>query len=431
MTAELLVISLLLCGVMLLNTSNTQIAAWPQLLFWSTAFTLGCGVCEILVLVSQNSCNILVSFAAVFQTTVFFYFSSIIVYLVLSVSIFLLTDEEQKWLHGVLYEPGYIYGENIWITQLKFICFVIIGAFGVLMAMIICWILQNVVTEQANKNFDKLIQADRILNVQQQNVAWGRHLRLHFLQVVLFGDCLSRYLIRVCNDAETSTGDKINSDKLHCFFSPFDIPPNADSSSQSSQSMEYGAFVLLNLMCDVVVQKRLSIITTKKTATGIDGAATQVASKRRNALGFVSFSTRKSGADVSLFRKHFVQNKRDLYVIMGTRAVQFAVFLIVFLAYVEQRFAFITEFLTILLALLVLVTIYTDFRDINAQETNIATKTDTSARKLNLQDIHESHFDDGTSTTGSNAVSFRYDVIDPAHVPGPVYIRPRLGLKSE
>ena len=418
LTVELLILSLLWCGIMLLNTSVTQVAAWPQLLFWSTALTLGAIGLQLLAMLANVSRDVLIICVSMLQCAVVYLFSNTVTYFVLSVGIFTLFEDEQKWLHGVLYEPGYRYNENIWVSQLKFILFTVMSCFGVLLGVIIVFLVRSVILDDNNAGSQgKVEQAlDVISERLQAGGAWGRYLRLHYLGLVLLSDCLARYLTRVCNDADTIRSNvHAENQNSHCFFTPLDIPAISDNSSPSTQALEYSAFVLLNFVCDIMVQQRFGILT-RSIATSVDYGTRSNTRK----------PTHMPSAQSKSMKSTLSNNRSSAYIIVGIRSVQFAVLLILLLVYMEQRISVISEYLSVLIVLVLLLTIYTDFRDLMLLFKPIDTKKVSSVLRKVLP------ANDGElPSDSSSALAFRYDVIDPGHAPGSVYMRTRLGLKME
>ena len=429
-------LTLLWCGIMLLSTSTTHVAAWPQLFFWSTALTFGAIGVQLLAMLANVSLHVMMLCVGVLQCAVFYLFSNTVIYFLLSVAIFTLSDEKQKWLHGVLYEPVYAYNENIWVSQLKFVFFTVMGSFGVLLGFILALLLRSVIFEdnavsnqnnlsdqsnQSNQNNQGQSEQtiDKILDRLAAGFSWGRYLRLHCLGLILFSDCLTRYLTRVCNDADIIASSAYSeSQDSHCFFTPLDIPAASDGSSASAQALEYSAFLLLNCLCDVMVEQRFCILA-RMIATS-ENYSSRSAFRKSKTTNSMPVQSQSKAAALS-------QNRSIAVIVFGVRSLQIAVLFLLLLVYMEQRFSFITEYLSVLIVLVVLLTILTDMRDFMAlyEPTNSKKPQHPTSRKYVSMDNGD------MSPKNANALAFRYDVMDPAHVPNSVFMRPRLGFKME
>ena len=377
LSIELLVLALLWLGLLFLHTADEQVAAWPQLFFWSTALTLG-GACMVIAATLGSSSRVWISVSlSALQSAFFYMLSGIVAYFVLSVAIFLLGDEQQKWLHGVLYEPSYAYQENRWVTQLKFVGFVVMGFFGVLGTLLV-FLLARGAAQSAGKASDDTANPQDVavvsVDIVAQSVGWGQLFRIHFIHTALLTDCLSRYLTRTCNDA----GQQGQS----CIFTPLDIPPKQNDSATATQCMEYGAFILVDLVCDVMVSRQHI-------------AATQ---------GKAQLSAR-----------------RVQYTIVATRAVQLASEMVLLVAYIEQRFAVLGEYLPVLFVLVFLATVYSDVRDLSMLQMlqmlqkGPQPKPFRSNRRLKSE----------SELRASNPLDFRDELTQVAQV------RHRLGVKNE
>ena len=235
LSVELFVLALLWLGILFLNTADEQVAAWPQLFFWSTAFALGTACIVIATTLGSSSRALISASLGALQSAFFYMLSGTVAYFVLSVAIFLLRDEQQNWLHGVLYEPSYAYQENVWVTQLKFVGFVVMGFFGVLGTLLVFLLARGAAQGSAVRESDDTASLQDVavvsVDIVTQSVAWGQLFRIHFIHTALLVDCLSRYLTRACNDA----GQQGQS----CPFTPLDIPPRQNDSATTTQCMEY------------------------------------------------------------------------------------------------------------------------------------------------------------------------------------------------
>ena len=264
LSVELFVLALLWLGILFLNTADEQVAAWPQLFFWSTAFALGTACMVIATTLGSSSHALISASIGALQSAFFYMLSGTVAYFVLSVAIFLLRAEQQNWLHGVLYEPSYAYQENVWVTQLKFVGFVVMGFFGVLGTLLV-FLLARGAAQSAGKESDDTASLPDVavvsVDIVTQSVGWGQLFRIHFIHTALLADCLSRYLTRMCNDA----GQQGQS----CLFTPLDIPPRQDDSATATQCMEYGAFILVDLVCDVMVSRQHVAMTQGRTQQSV------------------------------------------------------------------------------------------------------------------------------------------------------------------
>ena len=379
LSVELFVLALLWLGILFLNTADEQVAAWPQLFFWSTAFALGTAGIVIATTLGSSSRALISASLGALQSAFFYMLSGTVAYFVLSVAIFLLRDEQQNWLHGVLYEPSYAYQENVWVTQLKFVGFVVMGFFGVLGSLLV-FLLARGAAQSVGKESDDTASLQDVavvsVDIVTQSVAWGQLFRIHFIHTALLADCLSRYLTRVCNDAGR---DNAEQQGQACPFTPLDIPPRQNDSATATQCMEYGAFILVDLVCDVMVSRQHI-------------AATQ---------GKAPLSTR-----------------RVQYTIVATRAVQLAIEMVLLLAYIELRFAVLSEYLSVLLVLVFLATAYSDVRDLSMLQM-LQKGPQPKPFRSNRRHKFESEL------RASNPLDFRDELTQVAQV------RHRLGVKNE
>tara|TARA_B110000444_G_scaffold186011_1_gene175131 strand:+ start:159 stop:599 length:441 start_codon:yes stop_codon:yes gene_type:complete len=146
--------------------------------------------------------------------------------------------------------------------------------------------------------------------------------------------------------------------------------------------MEYGAFILVDLVCDVMVSRQHI-------------AATQ---------GKAQLSAR-----------------RVQYTIVATRAVQLASEMVLLVAYIEQRFAVLGEYLPVLFVLVFLATVYSDVRDLSMLQMlqmlqkGPQPKPFRSNRRLKSE----------SELRASNPLDFRDELTQVAQV------RHRLGVKNE
>ena len=374
LSVELFVLALLWLGILFLNTTDEQVAAWPQLFFWSTAFALGTACIVIATTLGSSSRALISASLGALQSAFFYMLSGTVAYFVLSVAIFLLRAEQQNWLHGVLYEPSYAYQENVWVTQLKFVGFVVMGFFGVLGTLLV-FLLARGAAQSAGKESDDTANPQDVavvsVDIVTQSVAWGQLFRIHFIHTALLADCLSRYLTRMCNDA----GQQGQS----CLFTPLDIPPRQVDSATSTQCMEYGAFILVDLVCDVMVSRQHVATTHGRTQQSV---------------------------------------RRVQYTIVATRAVQLAIEMVLLVAYIEQRFAVLSEYLSVLFVLVFLATAYSDVRDLSMVQ-----MLQKGPQAKLFRSIRRHKFE--SELRASNPLDFRDEITQVAQV------RHRLGVKNE
>ena len=380
LSVELFVLALLWLGILFLNTADEQVAAWPQLFFWSTAFALGTACMVIATTLGSSSRALISASLGALQSAFFYMLSGTVAYFVLSVAIFLLRDEQQNWLHGVLYEPSYAYLENVWVTQLKFVGFVVMGFFGVLGTLLV-FLLARGAAQSAGKESDDTAGPQDVsvvsVDIVTQSVGWGQLFRIHFIHTALLADCLSRYLTRTCNDAgqQGQSGQSGQS----CLFTPLDIPPRQNDSATATQCMEYGAFIVLDLVCDVMVSRQHVAATQGKTQQSV---------------------------------------RRVQYTIVATRAVQLAIKMVLLVAYIEQRFAVLSEYLAVVFVLVFLATVYSDVRDMSMLQMlqkGPQPKPFRTNRRLKFE----------SELRASNPLDFRDELTQVAQV------RHRLGVKNE
>ena len=388
LSVELLVLALLWLGILFLNTDEEQVAAWPQLFFWSTAFSLGTACMVIVATLGSASRALISGSLGALQSAFFYMLSGTVAFFVLSVATFLLRAEQQNWLHGVLYEPSYAYLENVWVTQLKFVGFTVTGFFGVLGALLVLLLARGAAQGSGQKNTDDTVNLQEILispvDIVTQSVAWGQLFRVHLIHTALLVDCLSRYLTRVCNDA--------GQQGQVCPFTPLDIPPRQNDSATTTQCMEYGAFILVDLVCDVLVSRQ-HISATRNTQP------TQQIPQQ---------STR-----------------RVQYTIIATRAVQLTVEMVLLVAYIEQRFEVLSEYLAVVFVLVFLATVYSDVRDLSVLQMLQRGPPQKQARQSRRLKTIDSEL------RASNPLDFRDELFAGVHAPPGTPVRHRFGVKNE
>ena len=143
--------------------------------------------------------------------------------------------------------------------------------------------------------------------------------------------------------------------------------------------MEYGAFILVDLVCDVMVSRQHVATTQGRTQQSV---------------------------------------RRVQYTIVATRAVQLAIEMVLLVAYIEQRFAVLSEYLSVLLVLVFLATAYSDVRDLSMLQM-LQKGPQPKPFRSNRRHKFESEL------RASNPLDFRDELTQVAQV------RHRLGVKNE
>ena len=106
------------------------------------------------------------------------------------------------------------------------------------------------------------------------------------------------------------------------------------------------------------------------------------------------------------------------YTIVATRAVQLAIEMVLLVAYIEQRFAVLSEYLAVVFVLVFLATVYSDVRDMSMLQMlqkGPQPKLFRAQRRLKFE----------SELRASNPLDFRDEITQVAQV------RHRLGVKNE